>query len=308
MKIIYKQDVVDGKLVCIKYTDLTNFEFQLQMFDSEARIKISSNGSTINSYSFSHAAGTLNDGLFHTFTFIFTPNLLETWFDEEAKSSLATTESSIYTGNGNLYISSPAAVPFVGSIACFKVNDIIDFKCAQGGTSNKLLNSGTGGDATVINADLTEFYSGKQDEVHWNYKEGFDLYENGTPGEELYAPIGATVTDVSYTFTASYPAQIGLNNCESEIEFDAALSTIITAAGVPNPLSYDEFETDFNSIHQVYSCLANHKSILFYNPALSVANSNRLLKCFAKGSCLELAKNEAGEYVVDEDGNYVEED
>lgn len=158
------------------------------------------------------------------------------------------------------------------------------FNMSEGGLSDTLYNSGTGSDATLVNATLLLFW-GTQDIHHANYKNGFDLWYNSVAEDYIRVPIGATVTQSGYVFVSSNPAGIGLNNCESKIKFDSTLAA--ANPSVPDPLGYDDFETDFGDNHEVYSCVNKGKSILFYNPALSEANHNKLINCLIKKGCTE---------------------
>jgi len=207
------------------------------------------------------------------------------------------------SGDGDLEIkelgSRDGSYFFDGCIAKFKTQNV-EINFSEGGLSDTSY-SILGNNNADISAVLSTFWNSSQDMHHYNYQNGFDLWENGTAGEEIRVPIGTIVAQAGYSFTDSYPAVTGLNNCESEIDFSVSL------AFAYDPLAYDEFQTDFDGNHQVFSCLKdkNHSNVRFYDAPLSVANTNKVLKCLSKKSCVTLVTDSSGALLVDTDGYYI---
>jgi len=142
-------------------------------------------------------------------------------------SSLTLAYTSINTGAANLslFAQTGGIAKFSGKIAYFKYGNA-EFNLCNGGLIEAIPNTGTaGGDATLFNATYPTLWA-LQDVFHYNFLNGFDLYENGNVAEEIRVPIGHTFSQVGYTLTSSNLAGIWHNGAETEIEFPATLSSV----------------------------------------------------------------------------------
>jgi len=98
------------------------------------------------------------------------------------------------------------------------------FNFAEGwGTT--IYNIGTGADGTLSGATLSTFWGTRQDTYHYNVNNGFDLWENGTVGQEIRTPIGATSIS-GYTKTGSFTSGKWHNRAETGITFPSYFQTL----------------------------------------------------------------------------------
>lgn len=156
-----------------------------------------------------------------------------------------------------------------------------------------------------MSINAADFWANTQNIHHYNYTNGFKLYVNGVNGEEIKTPLNAICSQAGYTLADTYQPQIGLNNCESKIQFDSTLAAAYPE--LPNPLSYSEFELDFSNLHRVYSFLEdkNHHSILIYDNPVTPDTDLKIAKCMSKKKVLEIVTDESMNIIVDEDGYVV---
>ncbi len=184
-----------------------------------------------------------------------------------------------------------------------------EFNLAEGGLSDILYNTGTaGGNAVLQGATLSDFWSEKQDVYHYNFLNGFDLWENGTAGEEIRVPIGKNVTTSGYSYSETYQAGKWHNDAETKIQLPLSLKTVADG-DITNPLNYDNFELDFNNAHTGFSNREDkkHKYLLFYNRALTTAEQKKIQKCLKWKNSDNLLTDEDGNLLTDENGLYLEE-
>lgn len=117
---------------------------------------------------------------------------------------------------------------------------IFDFSCSEG-NNNKAYNR-VDDSAHQINGTLTDIWSEKQDLVHNNIVNGFDLWKNDTTDELLRVPYninnqsikGENDTITGYTWQSTHPANSKVHNyAETQIKF---LDNDVNF-NIPNPAS-----------------------------------------------------------------------
>ncbi len=165
-----------------------------------------------------------------------------------------------------------------------------EFNCAAGGKSITLHNTGTaGGNANLTGYSLPTLW-GTQDIHHRNILKGFDLWENGTAGEEIRVPIGDTVSEAGYTFTSTNPAGNFHNNAESKLQVPGTLKGVVDL-DVPNPVVYP-LESNYNEAFTTFSNTKENenKYLVFYD--VEITENSDLLQI---QNCLKMP---AGELVL----------
>jgi predicted RNA-binding Zn-ribbon protein involved in translation (DUF1610 family) len=149
-----------------------------------------------------------------------------------------TIESFVYTGGIRQIPNSivifgavpGGAVPFLGDMCDLEYCGA-EYVCAEGGLTETLSNKGIGGDLTLFNATYPTLWA-TQDVFHYNFLNGFDLYENGTAGEEIRVPIGHTFSQSGYTYTATYQAGIWHNGAETQVKLPDSYSAVQDATPI----------------------------------------------------------------------------
>jgi len=160
----------------------------------------------------------------------------------------------------------------------------------------------SGEEIAYFNPTLPILYT-VQDKYHRNFINGFDLYENGTAGEEIRVPIGASVTQAGYTLTSSNPAGKWHNGAETEIDLDDTLKAVIDG-DITDPLGYSEWMTNFNASDIAFSNMKEneHKNLVFYSSPLSLAEKLQVQKCLDVKNSEFVMVDEDDVVMVDEDG------
>ena len=194
------------------------------------------------------------------------------------------------------------SLKYTGQLIYAKLGNA-EYNLAEG-NGDTLYNTGTaGGDADLIGATLTDFWSAKQDVYHYNFLSGFDLYENGTAGEEIRVPIGAIVNQTGYSYTDTYKAGKWHNNAETKIQLPTGLKAVVDG-DCPNPLGYAEFESNFNGANTAFSNTKEkeHKYLVFYDRVLTTEELLKIQKCLKTKEGEDVLTDGNGEPLTDENG------
>ncbi len=190
---------------------------------------------------------------------------------------------------------------FTGCVAGFKMQNT-EYALAEGGLSTTLNNSGTDtATAYLINATIPDFWSEYQDVFHYNFLQGFDLYENGNAGEEIRVPIGATFSQSGYTYTATYQAGIWHNGAETEIDLSDTLKAVIDL-DITDPLGYDDFQTFYGDSAMSNTEEGKKKKLVFYDRDLTTDEKVIIQKCIDAKTGVDVWKDSEGTIVYDTNG------
>jgi len=169
--------------------------------------------------------------------------------------------------------------PLNANLAFFKYGNA-EFNLCNGGLIEAIPNTGTaGGDATLFNATYPTLWT-TQDIFHYNFLNGFDLYENGTAEEEIRVPIGHTFAQSGYTLTSSNVAGVWVNGpgLETEINLPDTLKAVVDL-DITDPLSYDDFQTFYGDSAMSNTEENKKKKLVFYDRDLTDAEKITIQKC-----------------------------
>jgi hypothetical protein len=176
------------------------------------------------------------------------------------------------------------------------------YALAEGGLSTTINNSGTDtATAYLIGHTITDFWSEYQDVFHYNFLNGFDLYENGNAGEEIRVPIDSTFSQSGYTYTATYQAGVWHNGAETEIELPATLKAVVDL-DCPNPLNYDDFQTFYGDSAMSNTEEGKKKKLVFYDRDLTVDEKVTIQKCIDAKTGVDVVHDSEGVIVYDSEG------
>ena len=182
--------------------------------------------------------------------------------------------------------------PYNGAVA-YLCHGNVEFNPCNGGLIEAIPNTGTaGGDATLFDATYPTLWT-TQDIFHYNFLNGFDLYENGTAGEEIRVPIGHAFSQSGYTLTSSNPAGKWHNGAETEIDLDDTLKAVIDL-DITDPLSYDDFQTFYGDSAMSNTEENKKKKLVFYDRDLTDAEKITIQKCIDAKTGVDVLLEEDG--------------